>query len=109
MTFDCDAHADLNPAADATAIVAVAPLLGSVIVIVPAVPASTVSVADVALATVCAVIAAPLPVVLIVNVGVPGVPADQLVPMPVNVTELPVLLAVRLLGDATMIAPAASA
>ena len=52
---------------DATLIVAVAPLLGSVMVIVPAVPASTVSVADVADATVCAVIAAPLPVVEIVR------------------------------------------
>ena len=78
--------------------VAVAPELGSVIVIVPAVPALMVSVAEVDEATVCAVMLAPLPVVDSVNVGVPGVPALQAVPVPVKVTLFPVLLGVSVDG-----------
>lgn len=97
------AQADWNDAADATLIVAVAPLPGSVMVIVPAVPASMVSVADVALATVCAVIAAPAPVVPMVNVGVPGVPATQPVPTPVSVTALPVVDSVSDDGEADIV------
>lgn len=84
--------------AAATLIVAVAPLLGSVMVIVPAVPASMVSVAEVDDATVCAVIEAPEPVVESENVGVPGVPALQAVPLPVSVTLLPVELGVSVDG-----------
>ena len=73
---------------------AVALLAGSVIVTSPvALPAVNVSVACVALVTVCAVIDAPVPPVR-VNVGVPGVPALQDVSVPTNEILLPVVLTV---------------
>ncbi len=66
--------------------VVVFPVLGSVMVIVPALPASTVSVALVDELTTWDVIEAPEPVLERVKVGEPGVPGVQLVKTPVSVT-----------------------
>ena len=78
-----------NPAG-ADVICAVLPVEGSVIVILPVVPALMVMVALVVEATVCAVMLAPLPVEDSVKVGDPGVPGVQDVPMPVRVMTSPV-------------------
>ena len=90
-----------------TVTVVVAPELGSVTMSVPgALPAEMVSVAWVTSVTDCALMLAPVPPVS-VNVGVPGVPTVQLVPVPVTMIELPVVFCVMLAGEAAMeMAPA---
>ena len=70
---------------------AVAPVDGSVIVSAPVeVPAVTIIEAAVALVTACDVMLAPLPP-LKVNVGLPGVPDVQGLPLPVRLMTLPVV------------------